>query len=598
MHRSQATIRLEWIGANPAPAVLGEHQLAGKANYFVGDPAKWRTGLPTFGSVRYRAVYPGIDAIYHGEEHKFEYDFAVAPGADPARIRLAFEGADGLDLDPSGDLLLRTRGGIVRQHKPVAYQESAGRRRIVDARYVLRGHHQVAFALGAYDRSRELIIDPIVSFATYMGGKVADIPHGVAVDAAGNAYVTGETTSSDFPTAHPLNPALFAATDVFVAKYSADGSTLLYSTFIGGTGHDIGTGIAVDAAGNAYVAGRTASANFPMVHAIQGAFGGSEDGFALKLNTTGSAIVYSTYLGGKLIDQAQAIAVDPSGNAYITGNTVSVDFPTVNPFQAARAGSYDVFLSKIDPTGSSLVYSTYFGGVQDDYGKAIAVDPAGNAYVTGLTGSPNFPVEHALQPKLNPAGDAFVAKFDPTGHALVYSTYLGGGGLDTGMGITADFCGFAYVTGQTQSTNFPTTAGAIQPAFAGPVSAAFAGDAFLAKLDPAGSALTYSTFLGGTKGETGAAITLDAAGNVYVAGASASPDFPAANASQSQFAGGAARCSPAAMPSWPSSIWMGPQPSTPPSSAAARMTPQPRWPSIRTAPPGWRDSRSPTISRP
>jgi uncharacterized repeat protein (TIGR01451 family) len=533
MHKSEAVIRIEWLGGNPAPQLAAENELPGKANYFVGDADLWRTGLPTYGAVRYRAVYPGIDAIYHGEQHQFEYDFAVAPGGDPARIRVAFEGASSVDVDADGNLLLNTPGGIVRHHKPIAYQKD----RRIEARYILRGNH-VAFALGPYDHTRELIIDPVVSFATYAGGKVSDIPHGVAVDAAGNAYVTGETTSADFPSVKAVYAAQ-GATDVFVAKYSPDGSTLLYSTFIGGTGHDLGTAIAVDANGNAYVAGRTASANFPTLHAVQSAFGGTEDAFVLKLNAAGSALLYSTFLGGKLTDQAQGVAVDPSGNAFVTGYTVSTDFPTMNPFQSGRAGGYDVFVSKLDPSGSNLIYSTYFGGVQDDYGRAIAIDPAGNAYITGLTGSPNFPIAHALQPKLNPSGDAFVAKLDPSGHELVYSTYLGGGGLDDGAGIAADSCGYAYVSGKTQSTNFPTTPNAVQATFAGPNSAAFAGDAFYAKIDPAGAALSYSTYLGGTKGETGAAIALDAAGNVYVAGATASPDFPASNASQAQHGGGA-----------------------------------------------------------
>ena len=534
---SAQIVRMGWMGANPRPQIEGEIPLAGRANYLVGrDPSAWHAGIPTFGRVRYRDVYPGVDAIYHGEQHRIEYDFVVAPAADPGLIRFSLEGARKLELDPNGDLLVHTRAGILRQHKPMGYQERGGRREMVGVRYQLYAHRQVGFKIFQYDRSRELVIDPVVSFATYMGGKVAEIGHGVAVDAKGNSYVVGETTSSDFPTSHPIYSAQ-AATDVFVAKYSPDGATLLYSTYLGGTAHDVGTAIAVDAAGNAYIAGRTASANFPTVNAAQPAFGGTEDAFAAKLDPTGAKLLYSTYIGGKLIDQGMGIAIDGAGSAYVTGHTVSTDFPAVNAFRATRVGSYDVFVTKLDPVGASFVYSTYLGGVQDDYGKAIAVDPQGNAYVTGITGSPNFPVANALQPKLNPSGDAFVTKLDPTGQSLVYSTYLGGGGLDQGNGITADACGFAYVTGQTQSTNFPTTPGALQPGFSGPASGGFAGDAFVARLDPAGANLLYSTYLGGGKGDWGTAITLDAAGNPYVTGATASADFPVMNAAQAHHGG-------------------------------------------------------------
>jgi hypothetical protein len=400
------------------------------------------------------------------------------------------------------------------------------------------------------------VIDPVLVYSTYLGGSSSDSGISIAVDSAGNAYVTGETSSPDFPTEIPLQPVcrgFFNCGDVFVAKLNAAGTALVYSTFLGGSGSggEDGGGIAVDSAGNAYVSGSTRSTDFPTVNPLQPGFGGGNcfgipcaDAFVAKLNAAGSALVYSTYLGGSREDgfspgvfSSGGIAVDSAGNAYITGRTDSTDFPTANPLQPAKRGSEDAFVAKLNAAGSALVYSTYLGGSRGARGSSIATDQAGNAYVTGETSSADFPTKNPLQPALGGDVDAFVAKLNPAGTALVYSTYLGGSvGAETGdeaYGIAVDSDGNAYVTGATSSPDFPTK-NPLQPALSGE------SDAFMAKLNPAGSALVYSTYLGGSafnKAEFGLGIAADSAGNAYVTGLTELPDFPTSNPLQPALGG-------------------------------------------------------------
>jgi hypothetical protein len=597
----QQVMRMRLVGGNAKGRIVGLDELPGRSNYFIGnDPKKWRTNVPSYTRVKYEGVYPGVDLVYYGNQGQLEYDFVVAPGADPAAIRFALSG--GLEvgrtqsavgsgtqnqtlrqseiqnlkskIDPSGDLVIALEGGAVRFHKPVVYQPrapvsaswSAARHskftiqnsELVDGRYMLTATNEIRFEVPTYDRRRPLIIDPYLSYSTYLGGSGTDYANGIAVDSAGNAYVTGYTTSTDFPTAKPLQATNKAATGsgtAFVTKLNPTGSALVYSTYLGGSKVDEGLAIAVDAAGNATVTGGTASSDFPTVNPLQGTCGtcsnGYATGFVAKLNPIGSALVYSTYLGGSAYDEVDGIALDAAGNAYLTGYTTSTDFPTANPLQPSNASGLDAIVAKLNPAGSALVYSTYLGGSSSDLSNGIAVDSFGNAYVTGYTTSTDFPTHNPFQATnkallttgTNPT--AFVAKLNSTGSALVYSTYLGGSDSDSGSGIAVDSSGNAYVTGSTASTDFPTV-NAFQATYGGGAS-----DAFVTKFNSAGSALVYSSFLGGSGSDSGTSIAVrsapfyfsPAAGSApvleppinasvavanspYITGYSTSPDFP------------------------------------------------------------------------
>jgi hypothetical protein len=534
----RAVLRMQLLGSNPAAQAKGADRLPGIANYFLGnDASKWRTGIPTYARVQYQEVYPGISLVYYGNQRQLEYDFQVAPGADPSQIRLRFAGAESLSVDDRGDLAVQAGGQVLLQHKPIVYQEAAGERREVAANFVVQGQ-EVGFALGDYDHSRPVVIDPVLSYSTYLGGRGVDAGVGIAVDAAGNAYVTGATNSPDFPTANALQPRLHSVqgVDAFVTKLTADGSALAYSTYLGGSGNDSGWAIGVDADGNAYVTGTTVSSDFPTMNPLQPHLGhpGAQNAFVAKLTADGSALVYSTYLGGSGGDIGIGIAVDSIGNAYVAGRTSSPDFPTVNPLQLHVGGplNQNAFVAKLTADGSALEYSTYLGGSGGvDRAHGIAVDAAGNAYVTGDTDSPDFPTINALQPTLLGGDNAFVSKLTPDGSALAYSTYLGGSGFDQGWGIAVDAAGNAYVTGSTTSPDFPTV---------NPLQTALgtSTDTFVSKLSADGSALVYSTYLGGSGEDIGWGIAVDAAGNAYVAGSTDSPDFPTVNALQPTLLGG------------------------------------------------------------
>jgi hypothetical protein len=379
-------------------------------------------------------------------------------------------------------------------------------------------------------------------YSTYLGGSNYDGGYGIAVDSSGNAYVTGDTNSANFPTMNALQANSGGTSDAFVAKLNATGSALVYSTYLGGSSADYGFSVAVDSSGNAYVTGATQSKNFPTVNPIQAGNPGNSAAFVAKLNATGSALVYSTYLGGASSDQGSGIAVDSSGNAYVTGFTQSTSFPTVNAIQASlgASGATNAFVSKLNAAGSALVYSTYLGGSNSDGGYGIAVDSSGNAYVTGDTNSANFPTMNALQANSGGASDAFVAKLDATGSALLYSTYLGGSGSDGASGIAVDSSGDAYVTGGTGSSNFPTVS-PFQPTNQG------IANVFLSELNSTGSALIYSTYLGGSGSDGASGIAVDPSGNAYVTGSTQSINFPTVDPIQANISAGfVAKISPAA----------------------------------------------------
>ncbi|HEY8187185.1 MAG TPA: SBBP repeat-containing protein [Pyrinomonadaceae bacterium] len=520
-------VRMRLLGANSNPHPNGEEVLPGKVNYLLGnDPRAWRTNVATYGKVRYKNVYQGIDLVYYGNQGGFEYDFHVAPGANPEAIRLGLGGVKRMHLDSAtGDLIMRLSGGeVIRQHKPVLHQEIGGVRRTVAGRFVFRGRGQVGFKVGAYDKNHSLVIDPVLVYASYFGGAGDEATAGIAVDSAGSVYVTGSfITSPGFP----ITPNAFQKTqnnangngEVFITKFTPDGSGIVYSTLLGGSSTDTSQGIGLDAMGNAYVVGWTVSADFPVRNAFQATLRGFPNAFMTKLNATGSDLLYSTFFGGTAnLDYGTDIAIDPSGNAYITGNTQSIDFPvTPGAFRTTLvlplgAGDTDGFVAKLNTNESgaaSLVYST-FCDINAAFSNSIDIDAAGNAYVTGK---------------------ARVQKFNPAGSALVYSFTI----PDTTASITAglhttdiavDADGHAYVVGFTNSPGL-TVVNGLQPTNGG---GSF--DGFLAKLNPSGSSLLYSTYLGGQNLDAASAIAVDTAGHAYVAGYTASVDFPTRNAFQ------------------------------------------------------------------
>jgi Beta-propeller repeat len=529
-------LKIKLIGGNLEPQVTGEGQLPGKSNYLLGsDPQQWRTNIANYAKVKYDDVYPGIDMIYYGNGRQLEYDFIVAAGADPSSIKLSVDGARKMRLDERGDLVLSVSGGEVRQLKPFVYQEVNGVKKEIAAQYVLRGKSQVGFIVAEYDMTRPLVIDPVLSYSTYLGGSGADLARGIAVDRWGKAYVTGQTSSLNFPTrAGGFQTAFGGLQDVFVTKLNETGSALIYSTYVGGLNTELGRGIDIDMDGNAYVTGNTLSTDFPTTAgAVQTTFGGGQDAFVTKLNATGSGLVYSTYLGGLDVDNGLGIAVGRFGNAYVSGNTESTNFPTTaGAVQTVLGGGQDAFVTKLNETGSALVYSTYLGGSGSDSGLSIA-SRFGSAYVTGSTASSNFPITAgAVQTTFGGLQDAFVTKLNETGSTLGYSSYLGGAGGDTGLGIAVSRYGRAYVTGSTTSSNFPTTAGAFQPTRGG------SSDAFVTKVNGTGSALLYSTYLGGSGSDSGLGIVARW-GKVYVTGSTSSSNFPVtAGAIQATSGGG------------------------------------------------------------
>ena len=522
-----ATVRMTLAGGNAAAIASGADELPGKISYFTGkNPALWRTNIPTYRRVTYRDVYPGVDLLYHGTQQHLEYDFVVHPNGDPASIKLAFGGSRSLRLDARGDLVLQTGAGVVRHRKPHVYQDLNGVRQPVDGRYRLIARDQVGFEIGAYDRTRPLVIDPVLVYSTFLGGTQSDEGWGIAVDSNGAVYVVGNTFSTNFP----LGAGALDAThnggglDVFVTKLNPAGSAVVYSTYLGGSDFDEGQSIAVNAAGAAYVVGGTSSTDFPTTGgAFDTSFNGVVDAFVTKLAPDGLAIEYSTYLGGSGDDRGRGVALDTAGNGYIAGITVSSDFPTtVGAFDTTANGAEDAFVTKMNATGSTLVYSALLGGDSTDYGLGIAVDGAGSAYMTGRTLSSTFPTTvGGFDTTPGGSADAFIAKVDPLGATLSYSTFLGGSAFDQGFRVAVDSLGAAYVVGLTLSADFPTTPGAFDRSYGGG-----SGDVFVAKLNGSGSALGFSTLLGGGGLDFAGGIAVDTMGYTYVSGVTASSDFP------------------------------------------------------------------------
>jgi len=589
-------VRMHLAGANSGLHVTGKDPLPGTANYFLGnDPSKWHTNVPTYAKVQYTGVYPGIDLVYYGNQGQLEYDFVVAPNASPAFVRLHFSGAKRLRLSRTGDLTISAAHGSIAFRKPVIYQVQDGQRQPVKGEFTLSAKNEVGFNIARYDHTKPLVIDPVLTYSTYLGGSVTipgdsnstSVGNGIAVDSSGNAYVTGLTSTADFPVTAGAFQTVYCngstsggCINAFITKLNSTGTALVYSTYLGGSLSDTGYAIAVDSSGDAYITGETLSTDFPVtagafqtVNNCSNVVGGyyCSNAFITKLNPTGTALVYSTYLGGSgnnpnavsfPADIGTAIAVDSSGDAYVTGTATSTDFPvTAGAFQSVNhclpiSSCSNAFITKLNPTGTALVYSTYLGGSGNDVGTnlyvgdtgaAIAVDSSGDAYVTGSTPSTDFPVTSgAFQSVDNcsadgyPCNNAFLTKLNPTGTALVYSTYLGPVNASSsettstaGTGIAVDSSGDVYVAGNTESPSFPITSGAFQNTDLGYLACAnnpscteypFSG--FLSKFNSDGTALLYSTYLSSSGNETLLALAVDSAGDAYVTGGTSSTDFP------------------------------------------------------------------------
>ncbi|MGI8858086.1 MAG: SBBP repeat-containing protein [Thermomicrobiales bacterium] len=622
-----AALRFTFPGANPAPTISAAEPLPGTVNYLIGnDPSQWRTAVPTAAKVRYRDLYPGIDLdIYGRQAEDWEYDVIVAPGVDPTAFTLAIGGAVAVMRDDtSGDLVIGTGTGEVRQHTPVLYQEVGGERRVVGGGYVLRGDDMVGFAVGAYDPTLPLVIDPSLAYSTYLGGSGSDLGHGIAVDVAGNAYVTGSAGTS-FPTTPGSYQSAYSGNyDVFVTKLNATGSAL-YSTYLGGSGTDVGYAITVDNGGDAYITG-TAFGTFPTtVGAFQTVSNGGS-AFVTKLNPNGTALVYSTFLGNGGNVTPAGVVRDSAGDVFVTGRALGGVPITPGAYQTIYNGFDQAFVTKLNATGAGLVYSTYLSGTGalPTGAAGIAIDGAGNAYLTGGTNDPTFPTTPgAYQRTFRGGGDTvpFVTKMNATGNALVYSTYLGGSIVGSESGIAVDTSGNAYVTGpvalvtklnaagsalvynsgfvlgngniiaptgiaidsadNAYVTGYSdgaliTTPGAYQPTNAG------ASDAFVVKLNPSGTVL-YSTYLGGVFVDHGTGIAVDNVGNAYIVGYT-DGSFPTTPGAYQTIYGGdpfdafVAKFSLAAPPN----PLPAPQPTVPPAGGPPAPVPRPQ-PSIPPA---------------
>lgn len=557
----RASIQFQLLGSAPNPHVVGENQQPGVVNYFIGnDPTRWQRNVPTYGQVRYRNVYPGIDLIYYGNHQQLEYDFAVGPKADPRQIKFAIAGASTIRVASDGTLVLGTNNGELHFQAPVIYQERNGRRVPVKGSFTVSGANRIGFQVAPYDSTQPLVIDPVLLYSTYLGGSGNDQPAGIAVDASGNVYIGGSTDSSDFP-GSTLGSLPAGMDHAFVAKLDATGSNLIYADYLGGSGGDYGYAVALDGSNNVYLTGSTASGDFPMVNPFQGTYPGSFNAFLSKISADGSSLLYSTYFGGNGSDIPSSVAVSQTGEMTIAGYTSSTNLAVANAYQSSASpnqggvyGNYG-FVTRFTSDGSSLEFSTYFGGSAnqplscglstcwpqpDSQIMAMTTDSNGSSYVTGYTNTSNFPATSGAYLTTNTtpmnANVGFVSKFNSAG-ALQYSTYFyGSSGLPMSINaIAVDQSGDAYITGLALSdSTFPVTSSSI----CDPASAGWACSySFVSKFDPTGSSLLYSTFLGPNNSSIPEAIALDANNDAYVLGFTASNSFSTVNGIE-PYAGG------------------------------------------------------------
>ena len=540
---SVSAVRLSFAGASRHAQISGENVQSARVNYLTGrEPSKWHTGIPTYARVRYGNLYPGVDAVFYGKEGELEYDLVVAPGADSSKIRFSYEGADAMRIAENGDLVLASSSGEVRQRLPRVYQQGGDGKRVLDAHYEIHPDRTVTYRIANVDPRRELVIDPTLSYSTYIGSGSNDSVNSIAVDQYGRVYATGYTVYG-FPTKNPAEGNRLKQ-DAFVTKFWANGGGLIYSSYLGGDGVDVGNGIAVDSTGAAYITGYTDGAGFPTTAGsfVSPAAGGG-DAFVTKLSPSGTSFVYSFLLGGGDYDIAYALALDNQHRAYVTGYTCSnnpSNFPVKNAYQPVShsqncsSGGGDVFVTRVNAAGTDLDYSTYFGGSIPSFGpggstftnaKSIAVDPNYSAYITGFTYATDLPTTAGAYQRTFVASpmyiSMYVTKFSPDGMSLGYSTFLRGAGGTAGSAraIAVDSTGHAYLTGEADST-LPTTAGAFQP------TSADGDDAFVTKFWATGGGLIYSTFLGGNSVESGYSIAVDSSNQAHVTGWTDSSNFP------------------------------------------------------------------------
>jgi len=539
---SRSILEFNLMGATQNPMIVGENEQTGRVNYFIGkDPKGWHTNVPTYARVRYKNVYPGIDLVYYGNHRQLEYDFEVSASANPNLIQFEIKGANQIQLDHSGNLILTINGGDLHFESPVVYQQSQGKRLPLQGGYVLKDATHVGFSVAHFDPTKPLVIDPVLVYSTYLGGRGDDEPHGIAIDSTGSIYVAGDTDSPDFP-GTSVSSLYFGMAHAFVAKLNASGSSLVYADYLGGDAADAASALVLDSADEVYLTGITSSDDFPTVLPYQAALLGTNNAFLSKMSADGSTLLYSSYLGGNGSDESTSIALNTSGNIVVGGLTSSTNFPVANPFQSFMLpnqgevyGNYG-FLTEFSSTGASLAYSTYFGGssmvVQTCWNgpcwfppfsiiTGLALDAGGNAYVAGYTNTYDFPVSTGAYNTTNTIGNntavGFVSKFDTSG-SLAYSSYLyGSGGAQTNLeAITVDASGSAYVAGTTTSDGtFPITSTTIcDPGVYG-LGCSYT---FVTKFDPTGSSLLYSTFLGPNNNAAPQAIALDAGNDAYILG--------------------------------------------------------------------------------
>ena len=522
-------VKMKLVNSENNITAVGNNQREGYYNYFIGnDPNKWASYVPLYDNVELQGVYKNIDVKYYYDNGMLRYDYKAKPGADLSQIKLRFDGQGSISISSNGELLLKTSIGEITNGKIYAYQMEGETQKEVSCKFEQKEDGTIGIKTDSYDANKEIIIDPLV-YSTFIGGNADDYGNSIKIDDKGNTYITGYTNSINYPTSTGAYQKIFSGGenlgDAFVTELNSTGSDLIYSTFIGGKSDDVGTSIALDQTGNSYITGYTSSSDYPITDgAYQSVLGSVKgNGFVTKLNATGSALVYSTYLGGGTQNLGNSIAVDVIGNAYITGST-GPGYPTTtgvyqNNFKGSN-GTNNAFVTKLNSSGSDLIYSTYIGGDSSDVGTSIVIDGNGNAYITGNTHSPNYPTTGgAYQIILNGNSNAFITKLNSNGSTLVYSTYVGGDSSDIGNSIAVDASGNAYITGATYSSNYPTTVNAFQSMYTGLTD----GEVFITKLNSAGTNLIYSSFIGPGQGTS---IKIDINGNAILTGWTASSDYP------------------------------------------------------------------------